>query len=82
MHALGTSKNSTLTRKKKSKDDSFVEMFFIFPVVTESGSNGAGTESFLTMEALDALGFLITGYFDGKYVNIFEVLLIKVFKKL
>lgn len=33
-----------------------------------SANNGSGNEACLTVEALDALGFLITGVTDGRLV--------------
>lgn len=33
-----------------------------------SANNGCGNEAYLTVEALDALGFLITGVTDGRLV--------------
>jgi len=36
----------------------------------ESSASGSGSEACLTVEALDALGFLITGSIDRRWVSI------------
>lgn len=40
----------------------------VFVCAESSANNGSGNEACLTVEALDALGFLITGVTDGRLV--------------
>ena len=41
---------------------------WLFVCSESSANNGCGNEAYLTVEALDALGFLITGVTDGRLV--------------
>ena len=45
-------------------------LFFASHLFLESSANGGGSEACLTVEALDALGFLITGSIDRRLVSI------------
>ena len=42
--------------------------FVVFVCTESSANNGSGNEACLTVEALDALGFLITGATDSRLV--------------